>query len=340
MAMQNPAEARRLQAALLARGEGEAALSLLEKRRAAAVNPVEEARVACELGMVLATRWREEEGLELLPQGAGEGARERRGPRRRARPGQKQKQSGRYLEMLLGALDQRRRWDDGPRVAELLSAAGDVAEQDVGDARAAAAHYARAEQTGSRVPEALAGLARVSALLGDAAEEAGALDRLQRLAAQAPTPRPPPTSSTGWPSASWPASRPAPRVWRRWPRPWTRRPTSRGRSPGARGGHPRPGAAAVMPLYEKVARASGNDRMLLDFLERRAATPQARQTEVREGVELAMALGERKRVEALLERAVALGQQKKGGLREASWAIVELAERRAPRAIWTAPPAC
>src|SRR5205814_2940601 len=118
MAMQNPVEARRLQAALLARGEGEAALSLLEKRRAAAVNPVEEARVACELGMVLATRWREEEGLELLLKAlekVPENAEAHAAARELAK---KQGQSARYLEMLLGALDQRRRWDDGPRVAE------------------------------------------------------------------------------------------------------------------------------------------------------------------------------------------------------------------------------
>jgi tetratricopeptide (TPR) repeat protein len=329
MAMQNPAEARRLQAALLARGEGEAALALLEKRRAAAVNPVEEARVACELGMVLASRWREEEGLELLLKAlekVPENAEAHAAARALAK---KQKQSARYLEMLLGALDQRRRWDDGPRVAELLLRAGDVAEQDVGDPRAAAAHYARAEQTGSRVPEALAGLARVSALLGDTAEEAGALDRLQRLAAQAPTPQAAAdilyrlaerqlageqTRSAGLASLAAALDR-APDF-------------TRALALVRGAAIPDQELPRVMPLYEKVARASGNDRMLLDFLERRAATPQAQQAEVREGVELAMALGERKRVEALLERAVALGQQKKGGLREASWAIVELAERR------------
>ena len=329
MAMQNPAEARRLQAALLARGEGEAALALLEKRRAAAVNPVEEARVACELGLVLAGRWREEEGLELLLKAlekVPENVEAHAAARELAR---KQKQSGRYLEMLLGALDQRRRWDDGPRVAELLLRAGDVAEQDVGDARAAAAHYARAEQTGHRVPEALAGLARVSALLGDAAEEAGALDRLQRLAAQAPTPAAQadilyrlaerqlagePTRASGLASLAAALDR----------SPDFPRALALVRDAAI----PDAELPRVMPLYEKVARASGNDRMLLDFLERRAATPQAQQAEVREGVELALALGERKRAEALLERAVAIGQQKKGGLREASWAIVELAERR------------
>jgi tetratricopeptide (TPR) repeat protein len=329
LAMQNPAEARRLQAALLARGEADAALSLLEKRRAGATGPVEEARIACELGVVLAGRGREAEGLELLLRSLDKVAENAPAHAEARGLARKLGQSARYLEMLLAALDQRRRADDGPRVAELLLRAGEVAEEDLGDPRAAAAHYMRAEQTGARTAEALTGLARVSTALNDAAEEAGALERLRRLVPQATTPAAQADilyrlaerqlAAAGTRAAGLTSLAEA----------LERAPDFTRALALVRGAAiPDQELPRVMPLYEKVARASGNDRMLLDFLERRAATPQAQQAEVREGVELALALGEKARAEALLERAVALGQQRKGGLREASWALVELAERR------------
>jgi tetratricopeptide (TPR) repeat protein len=328
-AMQNPAEARRLQAALVARGDGDAAISLLEKRRTAAANAVDEARIACELGAVLAGRGKDEQALELFLKAMDKVPEHLEG-HALARPlAKKLGQSDRYLESLLAALEQRRRWDDGPRVADLLLRAGDVAEQDLGDLKRAAGLFMRAEQTGSRTADALTALARVSAAQNDPAEEAAVLERLGKLAAAAPTPAA--QADILYRLADRQLASEANRA-----AGLTSLATALERAPDfaralalVRGASiPDEELPRVMPLYEKVARASGNDRMLLDFLERRSATPQATQAEVREGVELALALGEKDRSEALLERAVEIGRRRPDGLRDASWALVELAERR------------
>jgi tetratricopeptide (TPR) repeat protein len=83
----------------------------------------------------------------------------------------------------------------------------------------------------------------------------------------------------------------------------------------------------VLPLYERVARGSKDKRMLLDFLERRAALPGAPLESVREGVELAVALGELGRAEALLVRAVDLARAE-GDRKALPWALLELGEVR------------
>ena len=48
----------------------------------------------------------------------------------------------------------------------------------------------------------------------------------------------------------------------------------------------------ILPLYERIARQSGDDAVLLDYLERRAATSDVTVAEVREAVDLAVALRE------------------------------------------------
>ena len=92
--------------------------------------------------------------------------------------------------------------------------------------------------------------------------------------------------------------------------------------------------ARVMPVYEKVARASSDEHVLLDFYERRAALPGARSEDVRDGVELAVSLGEGARAEKLLERAIVLARAVPGGLRDATWAIVDLVRRLRSRGDW------
>ena len=48
--------------------------------------------------------------------------------------------------------------------------------------------------------------------------------------------------------------------------------------------------ASVLPLYERAARQTGNDRQLLDALTRRAQTAAATPAAIREGYDLATAL--------------------------------------------------
>ena len=89
----------------------------------------------------------------------------------------------------------------------------------------------------------------------------------------------------------------------------------------------------ILPLYERIARQSGDERLLLDYLERRAATPAITVAEAREAVDLAVALGESARVEPLLLRLaeVGAGASHAGepeARRDAAWASLELIQRR------------
>ena len=81
-------------------------------------------------------------------------------------------------------------------------------------------------------------------------------------------------------------------------------------------------------MYERVARNGGDQELLLDFLERRAALPSATPQQIREAVDLAVELGHDERAEALLVRAVAAARDTADGLGSAPWAVLALAERR------------
>jgi tetratricopeptide (TPR) repeat protein len=327
-AQHDAAEARRVQAALLAAGEGEVLLGLLEKRRAAANLAVEEAVVVCELAEVLEKLGRGGEALEALlkivekvPDSAPAHAQARA-------LAAKLGQAGRYLEAVTGAADQLRRANDAPRVADLLLRAGQAAEQDLRDVARATALYHRVEQTGQRVAEALTGLARVSLKVGDEAEQRRAAAQLRRMSQLASNPSEKAdllfrvaechlgleNSRNEGLDALAEAVDLSPDLVRAMAL--------------VEAAHvPEADLARVMPVYEKVARASSDERVLLDFYERRAALPDAQSEDVRDGVELAVSLGEGARAEKLLDRAVALARRAPGGLREATWAILDLVRR-------------
>jgi tetratricopeptide (TPR) repeat protein len=81
-------------------------------------------------------------------------------------------------------------------------------------------------------------------------------------------------------------------------------------------------------MYERVARNGGDQELLLDFLERRAALAGATPPQIREAVDLAVELGHEDRAEALLVRAVSAARETADGLGSAPWAVLALAERR------------
>lgn len=86
--------------------------------------------------------------------------------------------------------------------------------------------------------------------------------------------------------------------------------------------------AELLATYDRIARKAGDDATVLAAIERRADHPDTPPEDVREGVELALALEDPQRAEALMLRAVELA----GGLIDAqgraTWALVGLAERR------------
>ncbi len=81
----------------------------------------------------------------------------------------------------------------------------------------------------------------------------------------------------------------------------------------------------LLALYERVARTTQDDRIVLDALERAAAHPDTEPETVEEAVKLAGALGEGERTRALMHRAVDLAAGTLEGVRRADWALLGLA---------------
>jgi len=327
-ALHDPVEARRIQAALLADEDSETLLDLLGKRRASAASIADEAVVVCEQATVLEKIGRAEEGLAALldilgrvpdsieAHGLARGLATRLG------------KAATYLETVTGAADKLRRADDAGCLADLLLRAADVAEHDLGALDRAQGFLRRAEQTGRRGAEVMSALARLAAASGDAAEQTRAVAGLRRLAEQA---------------ASFAEKAD---LYYRLAEAQTGVPETRDEGLDAlakavelhadlprataiveRAQVPESALARVLPVYEKVARASNDEHLLLDFLERRAALPAAKLTDVREGVELAVSLGEGARAERLLARAIEVARTSGAGVREAIWAVGDLARR-------------
>ena len=327
-ALHDPVEARRIQAALLADGDSDTLLDLLAKRRASAASIAEEALVVCELATVLEKIGRAEDGLQALLEilvrvpDSVEAHRLTRGLA--ARLGK----AATYLETVTAAADKLRRADDAGCLADLLLRAADVAENDLKALDRAQGFLRRAEQTGRRGAEVMSALARIAALTGDAAEHARAVTGLRRLAEQAASfaekadlhyrLAEAQMGSAEMRDAGLDALAKAVELLPDLPRATTI--VENAKVPDA-------ALARVLPVYEKVARAAQDEHVLLDFLERRAALPGVQLGDVREGVELAVSLGEGERAERLLARAVEVARAASGGLREGIWAVADLARR-------------
>jgi tetratricopeptide (TPR) repeat protein len=327
-ALHDPAEARRIQAALLADGDSETLLDLLGKRQAAAAHVSDEAMVVCERASALEKVGRAEEGLsavlEILVKvpDSSEAHTLARGIAARL------SKASAYLDAVVGAADKLRRADDAATLADLLLRAADVAEKDLHLLDRAQGFLRRAEQANRRNAEVQSALARVSMQAGDAAEFKRALAGLTRLL-QAATSGPDKgdllyrlaeaqigqaeTREDGLDALAQ-AVEVHPDL-----------PRATAIVQGAQ--VPDSALARVLPVYEKVARASKDERMLLDFLERRASLPGAQLGDIREGVELAVSLSEGERAERMLTSAIEVARRSSGGMREGLWAVGDLSRR-------------
>ena len=234
----------------------------------------------------------------------------------------------RYLEVVETVVDRRRRREDGPLVAKLLLTAGDIVEKDLADPPRALGLYRRASDVGDLPAETASALARIGATC-DPTERARALDRLTRLAREAPTLdeqadalyrlaeaqlATAETREAGLGTLSAAMER----------MPVVERALGIVRDAVV----PNEELHKVLPLYERLARASNDERMLLDCLERRSASGDASSEHAREGYDLALALHEEDRAVALLERVVEIGRADPSSAGEATWGLLELAKRR------------
>ena len=329
-AIQSDAEVRRLRRSLIAHGEGELLLSVLERRLATNPEAHSQARLLSDMAEALdAQLGRHNEALDALIRAIGVMP-SRTDLHERARElAKRTRQSKRFVDAVDAVVDRLRRKDDPPLIANLLMRAGEALEQDAGDLRGAANLYRRVEILGERLAEAFYAQARVAAALGDNAEQARTLDKMFELAGTDAEPTPAQVDALyrlaeiflGSEARRRQGFELLERAFAAEPR-W-----------GQAGRLLRTAAAAsaddkVLAMYERVARNGGDGELLLDFLERRAAQPGATPAQIREAVDLAVEQGQDQRAEALLVRAVAAARDTADGLGSAPWAVIALAERR------------
>ncbi|HEX4423645.1 MAG TPA: hypothetical protein VH165_37300, partial [Kofleriaceae bacterium] len=330
-AIQSDAEVRRLRRSLIAHGEGELLLTVLERRLATNPEPHSQARLLSDMAETLDVHLkRHNEGLDALIRAIG-AMPSRTDLHERARELAKRTgQTKRFVDSVDATVDRLRRKDDPPLIANLLMRAGEALEQDAGDLRGAANLYRRVEILGERLAEAFYAQARVAAALGDTAEQARTLDKMFELAGTDAEPTPAQVDALYRLAEIFLGSD-------------TRRRQGFDLLERAFAAEPRwaqagrllraaatadPSDEKLLHMYERVARNGGDGELLLDFLERRAAQSGATPQQIREAVDLAVDQGQDQRAEALLVRAVAAARDTADGLASAPWAVIALAERR------------
>ena len=337
-AISSDAEVHRLRRSLVAHGERERLLEVLEKRLATNPEPHSQARLLSDMAETLAggaegetqDSGRMVEALDALIRAIGVmPSRTDLHERARALAG-RTGQTKRFVEAVDSVVDRLRRKDDPPLIANLLMRAGEALEYDANDLRGAANLYRRVEILGEKLAEAFYAQARVAASLGDTAEQARTLDKMFELAGTDTEPTPAQVDALYRLSEIFLGSH-------------TRRKQGFDLLERAFAAEPRWAQAGrllklaaaadasderVMTMYERVSRSGGDGELLLDFLERRASLSSASPPQIREAVDLAIEQGQEQRAEALLVRAVASARETGDGLASAPWAVLALAERR------------
>jgi tetratricopeptide (TPR) repeat protein len=328
-AIKDPHEAQRLQQGLQASGAHEVLGRLFEKRLAQTAGTPAQAEVYAELAESLRAQGRADEAFDAQLH-AVEIAPERTAQHEPlvelARAAGK---VDALTERLLSLVERRRRRAESGVAGALLLRAADIAEKDFGDEARALELHRRAEEVEPRSLDVLAGLARLAVKRGDEAERDRIAALLGKIAAEATVPVE--AAEALYRAAAL-----------QLPRAETRaagvaslcaaleksRDLPRASALVAEAGVPQAELVKILPLYEQIARQSGDERLLLDYLERRAATPAATVAEVREAVDLAVALDEPARVEPLLVRLADLAVAREDGRRDASWALLQLIQLR------------
>jgi Tfp pilus assembly protein PilF/Flp pilus assembly protein TadD len=328
-AMGDAAEADRLQKALLERGAHDALARLFEKRREYTAGSPAEAEVYAQMASGLRAQDRVAEAFEaqiLAIQAAPELREIHQGAARLAR---EQNRVPELVDRLVTLASRRRRRPDAGVATALLLQAAELAESDLGDPARALELYRRAEETESQSVEVWSGLGRLAEKRGDLAEGARIVALLKQKATEAGEARAaadalyraaaielqrPETRESGMASLN-EALVKSPEV-------------DRAMALVAAAGLPQPELVKILPLYEHLARTSGDDEVLFDYLERRANSASPTAAEVREAVDLAMALGRSDRALALLLRLAdqAVNDPERKG--DVTWALLELVQRQ------------
>lgn len=327
-ASQTAVEVRRFTKAMVARGEPELAQQALTMRAESLSEGPELGETLSLLAAVLDAHLDQgEEALAARLRVMGHLPRDEENHARTRELARRISKTDRYVEELQARVARARRQEDSELAAVLLVRLGRVFEEDLGEIDKAADAFARAEELSQDPVPARRALVGVAAARGDVGEErrllALLLDdervpsetriegryRLAELLLASPEGGAEGLAALEHALAEDPLYDRAGAI--------LRAATSVAPEDGAR-----------LALYGRVARASEQDDLLLDYLEKRAPMPDATLDEVAEAVEVADRLSAETRIEPLLGRAAALAEASPGGLASALWAAVGLAERR------------
>jgi tetratricopeptide (TPR) repeat protein len=325
-AVTSESETARLKALLLVRGDAQLLLRVLELRLSQVSSPETEAEVLSDLADVLeSTLDRKEDAfaarLKALASAPGVDALHVSTLRVAV---QLQRERA-YVDAVLALEERARRKDDLALASDLALRVGSVAEHQLKDLDAAGNAY---RQVGAGAPgyvEAQFALARVAGKLGQDDEERTVLERIALLPDE-------PSYVEGKRNALYRL------VELRVQQPQTReeglsrltqlvdaQPDYMRASQILKLAYERdPNDARTLATFEQMARKSGDPRVLLDALERRARREDVPLRVIREAVELALSLDEGARAEGLLRRALELAQARDEES-DAAWAPVLLA---------------
>ena len=325
-AVHSESETARLKALLLERGEPALLLHVLELRLSQVSNAATEAEVLSDLADVLEqTLDRQEDAFEARIKALACAPQLDAMHVAALRVATKLGQERRYVDALLALVERARRKDDPALWSDLALRAGSVAEHVLADFPVAEAAYRQVTNVSPGFVEAQFARARVAGKLGHEEEERQVLEQIALLPDD-------PEHMEGKRAAAYRLIEF--RVQDRETREdglWKLaqlvniQPDYKRASQILTLAFERdPTDQSTLGLLEEMARRSGDARVLLDALERRAQVDDVPLKLVREAVELAIKLGEGARVEALLQRALALADARDAAA-EAAWAPLMLA---------------
>ncbi len=324
-AVQNEQEVRRLTRTLLEHGEPELALRALDRSLEQIEDAEAQAVLLAQAAMVLdGSLDRTDEALDRILAAVDRAPADAAVHEQARALANEAGGTARYAKALEKLAD---RADDPALRSELLLRLGLLTEEDLEDLDEAASLYARVEELGQHVVESWMALARVAGRRGDTVEETRVLEQIVQSDDIAGPARVDAMYRLAEVLLADPERRDGgvemlARALERDPRNTEAGAMLRAATDRAVE-HDR-----MLGLYERVARASGDPELLLDFLDKRARRPDATLGEVREGVDLATEHGELERAERLLERGAELANDTDEGLAGALWVPQQLAERR------------
>ena len=324
-AIKDPEQATRLQRALLDAGAHDELARLFDKRLARAAGSPAEAEICAEMAASLRAQGKLDAAFDAQLRAVESAPENLPLHRPLAELARASGQLQQLVDRLLALVEKRRRKADMSVASTLLLLAADIVERDFGDAARALELHRRAEEMQPRSFDVLSGIARLALQQADVAE----CDRVAALLKlSAEEARNPETAAEAlYRAAELELGRAETRasgIASLCEAIEKSRDLERASALVATARVPEAELVKILPLYERIARQSGDGAVLLDYLERRVAAPDVTIAEVREAIDAAVALNRDDRLEPLLLRLADVAVDRADGHEAATWALLEL----------------